>query len=510
MLRASLPSAGTSALTPAHRSLRARRLPEHLLACEVERPLPSPSASSSSLSAFASSPVRFVDGTGSSSSVPGVHQVVHRAGRSGSPHSQRNTTHNLSHIRLSTTSHPASPLVEQDAESEAAWQRYSQSTDALPLSASFCFKRRRLNLPSCAVSDVPSSSPLPSSAPSDPLATPTLLPHPSPPFLHSSPSFALGPLHFDDLDGECFDDAPAAVIRHSSEPSSPASVAESSYSFYSTSTHTSASTMLSSSSPTPLPRSVCAARGVGEERSDGLHRCPVPDTATGLLFHDRVHGRSMYHHPGPSVSREEAVDRVFAATAFVVYSTLLHPKDVLRKWSDLESAWDGFDVRKVARYGPADVKRLLEGKKLIKDRVKVTAIIHNACVIDAMERRLPGAFLQLLWAPHTQPEQPFPVSERVLPLSPVSYSPSDALACVDFSCKPTTSTVADGVTATASIYALKAALQSAKLKRMAHDGCLLFAQMVGLVNHHQRGCFAWAQCEDEYQQVLTTRMAASP
>ena len=440
--------------------------------------------------------------------------MVHRAGRSGSPHNQR-STHPLTSTptpTFSSSSYSPSPLVEQDAEAESASAAPPPPSADAALSPLPFSKRRRLNPSLCAVSDVPPPSPLLFSAASEPL-TPTLAAtscsSSSSLFLYTSPSFSVDALPFDDFDV----DTRAALIRHSSEPSSPVSVAESSYSFYSTSTHTSASStssVLFPSSPIPLPSSVLSALAAEKRLSDGLHRCPIPDLSAGLHFHDHVHGRSWYHHPGPSVSRAEAVNRVFLATAFVVYSTLLHPKDVLRKWADLQQAWDGFDVRRVARYGHSDVQRLLEGRKLIKDKVKVAAIIHNATVIDAMESRQPGSFLQLLWAPHTQPNQPFPISERILPLSPhPPISPSDALDCVNFSCKPSTATVADGVTVTASIYALRSALQSVKVKRMAHDGCLLFAQMIGLVNHHQRRCYAWSFCEDEYHQVLAARMATS-
>ena len=296
-----------------------------------------------------------------------------------------------------------------------------------------------------------------------------------------------------------------------SEPSSPVSVAESAASFYSTLTRTSSVSTFSSAahSPSTVPRSVSAAFSAVEPHLLDAPRCPIPETKAGLHFHDRVQGRSLYHHPSNSVSTAEAVNRLFQALAFCVLSTLLHPTDVLGKWADITAAWDGFHVPKVAGYGAEDIRRLLSDKRLIRDRVKVEALVHNARILHQLETRQPGAFLQLLWAPHTQKQRPFPPGERLLPLPSASTTGAslEAVEAVDFSKKSTACQVADGVTPTAAIFALKATLRQLKMKRMAEDGCLLFAQISGLVNHHQRSCFAWQPCEDEYRQVLDTRQA---
>jgi hypothetical protein len=84
----------------------------------------------------------------------------------------------------------------------------------------------------------------------------------------------------------------------------------------------------------------------------------------------------------------------------------------------------------------------------------------------------------------------------------------DTWEAVDFSKKSTECGVADGVTPTVSVFALKGTLRQLKMRRMAEDGCLLFAQIIGLVNHHHRSCFAFQPCEDEYHQVVHVRQEA--
>jgi len=51
---------------------------------------------------------------------------------------------------------------------------------------------------------------------------------------------------------------------------------------------------------------------------------------------------------------------------------------ILKKRSGLTTAFNGFDVNEVAAYGNADVDRLLADPGIIRNRLKVNAIIDNA------------------------------------------------------------------------------------------------------------------------------------
>ncbi len=51
---------------------------------------------------------------------------------------------------------------------------------------------------------------------------------------------------------------------------------------------------------------------------------------------------------------------------------------ILRKQANFQAAFDGFDPEKVAAYGETDVARLLADAGIIRNRLKVHAVIENA------------------------------------------------------------------------------------------------------------------------------------
>ena len=57
---------------------------------------------------------------------------------------------------------------------------------------------------------------------------------------------------------------------------------------------------------------------------------------------------------------------------------------VLKKRGSMNAAFDGFKVDKVAAYGDKDVQRLLNDAGIIRNRLKVAAIIENAIRFKAM------------------------------------------------------------------------------------------------------------------------------
>lgn len=78
---------------------------------------------------------------------------------------------------------------------------------------------------------------------------------------------------------------------------------------------------------------------------------------------------------------------------------------VLKKRATTFDAFDSFKIDKVAAYGDADVARLLDNAGIIRNRLKVHAIIHNANVIKDM-RKSHGGFADWIAAHHpmTKPD----------------------------------------------------------------------------------------------------------
>src|SRR3954454_22172150 len=61
------------------------------------------------------------------------------------------------------------------------------------------------------------------------------------------------------------------------------------------------------------------------------------------------------------------------------------------KWPGTQEAFDGFDPGTVASYSPRDADRLAEDKRIVRNRRKTEATIHNAqAILDLEEKH--GAF----------------------------------------------------------------------------------------------------------------------
>lgn len=94
---------------------------------------------------------------------------------------------------------------------------------------------------------------------------------------------------------------------------------------------------------------------------------------------------------------EEAV--LFERLCLEIMQAGLSWETVLKKRKALGKAFDGFRVSKVASYGDREVERLLADQTIIRNRLKVRAIIANAQTILAL-RKTHGGFARWLEAHH--------------------------------------------------------------------------------------------------------------
>ncbi len=69
---------------------------------------------------------------------------------------------------------------------------------------------------------------------------------------------------------------------------------------------------------------------------------------------------------------------------------------VLRRREGYRAAFDGFDFELVARYGEAEVERLLGDTGIIRNRAKVRSAIRNAQAFIAV-RKQHGSFDRFVW-----------------------------------------------------------------------------------------------------------------
>ncbi|WP_337059991.1 DNA-3-methyladenine glycosylase I [Kineococcus sp. G2] len=105
---------------------------------------------------------------------------------------------------------------------------------------------------------------------------------------------------------------------------------------------------------------------------------------------------------------------------------------VLRRRETLRAAFDGFDPELMARYGEADVARLLADPGTIRNRAKVTAVVANARAVLRLAENGPG-LSELVWSSAPAEPGPAPVSPADVPAStPASAALAKALKAAGF------------------------------------------------------------------------------
>lgn len=77
-------------------------------------------------------------------------------------------------------------------------------------------------------------------------------------------------------------------------------------------------------------------------------------------------------------------DRILSAMARRIFSAGFRWSVVEAKWTDIEAAFDAFDVATVAAYEADKVGALREDRRIIRHPGKIAAIIHNASVVQAV------------------------------------------------------------------------------------------------------------------------------
>jgi DNA-3-methyladenine glycosylase I len=83
---------------------------------------------------------------------------------------------------------------------------------------------------------------------------------------------------------------------------------------------------------------------------------------------------------------------------------------ILRKRERFRAAFAGFEPRRVAAFGDADVARLMADAGIVRNRAKIEASIHNARAVVALDVPLG----QLLWS-FAPGERPAPAGRHDVP-----------------------------------------------------------------------------------------------
>jgi DNA-3-methyladenine glycosylase I len=156
--------------------------------------------------------------------------------------------------------------------------------------------------------------------------------------------------------------------------------------------------------------------------------------------------------------------RLFEKLCLEGFQSGLSWRTILAKRENFRAAFQGFDFDKVARFGAADVERLLADPGIVRHRGKIEAVINNARRAEEMIRS-EGSLAAFLWR----------------------FEPEAA----DLAAPQTASTSAASI-------ALSKDLKKRGWKFVGPTTVYAFMQAMGLVNDHVEDCVirpevAWAR-----------------
>lgn len=127
-----------------------------------------------------------------------------------------------------------------------------------------------------------------------------------------------------------------------------------------------------------------------------------------IAYHDNEWGRPQ----GDDV-------RLFEKLCLEGFQSGLSWLTILRKRENFRAAFAGFDIAKVARFGEADVARLLADAGIVRHRGKIEAAINNAQRAEELIEK-EGSLAAFLWA--HEPD-PLPAPETLADLAARSILP---------------------------------------------------------------------------------------
>jgi len=125
---------------------------------------------------------------------------------------------------------------------------------------------------------------------------------------------------------------------------------------------------------------------VSKTKKIPIIRCPWSGSDKLMIdYHDQEWGRPVHD------DRQHFEFLILeAAQAGLSWSTVLKKREGYRK------AFANFDAKKVSRFTPAHVEKLMLNPGIIRNRLKITAAIHNAKLFLAIQKEF-GSFDAYCW-----------------------------------------------------------------------------------------------------------------
>lgn len=190
----------------------------------------------------------------------------------------------------------------------------------------------------------------------------------------------------------------------------------------------------------------------------GVVRCGWPgDDPLMIAYHDEEWGTPL---------RDDI--RLFEYLLLDGAQAGLSWQTILRKREGYRRAFEGFDPEKIARYGDADVERLLGDAGIVRNRQKIASAVGNARAFLQVQRD-EGSFAGFIWS--------F-VGGR--PMDSGRTSPEQV---------PATSPESEK---------MSRELRRRGFRFVGPTICYAFMQAAGLVNDHLTECFRYDEIKAQY------------
>ena len=186
-----------------------------------------------------------------------------------------------------------------------------------------------------------------------------------------------------------------------------------------------------------------------------MKRCDWPKNELAIAYHDKEWGVPLHDDKG-----------LFEFLILEGAQAGLSWDTILRKRENYRKGFDGFDVKKVARYTEKRVEKLLQNEGIIRNRLKVSAAVSNARAFLSVQKEF-GSFDNYIWS--------------FIDGKPIVNTWKTT------SQVPATSAVSDTI--------------SKDMKKRAFKfvgSTIIYAHMqaTGMVNDHLTSCFRYKQCQN--------------
>lgn len=159
-------------------------------------------------------------------------------------------------------------------------------------------------------------------------------------------------------------------------------------------------------------------------------------------------------------------DALFERLTLEAFQAGLSWRTILRKRENFRRAFEGWDIRRIAAYGPADETRLMDDAGIVRNRQKIAGTIQNARRFLEIRDEW-GSFDRYIW-------------------SFVNGVPLRQPAWLSWKDVPARTVESDGLA------------QELRRRGFSFVGSTMiysFMQSVGMVNDHVQGCFKAAPAE---------------